>query len=77
MQGSNILEENLVFVIDEINRFHELKESIRKKIKTQLNNFEKKKKSVEQQRTKCVDKFTKNLSNNSMNKFKKSIAVGV
>ena len=45
MQGSNILEENLVFVIDEINRFHELKESIRKKIKTQLNNFEKKKKS--------------------------------
>ena len=42
MQGSNILEENLVFVIDEINRFRELKESIRKKIKTQLSNFEKK-----------------------------------
>ena len=42
MQDSNILEKDYVFLHYEVNRCHNLKEGIRRKIKTRVSHFLKK-----------------------------------
>ena len=42
MQDSNILEKDYVFLHHEVNRCRNLKEGIRKKIKTRVSHFLKK-----------------------------------